>query len=203
VVLSDLKMGGSDGMDVLRTTALHPTTAVILMTAFGTVNTAVEAAKIDAFDYVQAVRDRGDGGQDRPASSGRLKTGSSISATPSRIATTSKIVGSSPHSRVLDIVRRSPEQRPCSSAAKRAPARLIAGAILTTRSGRRAAVKVNARRFEEPARIGTLRAGKCVHGRGQAAHRTVRAGRRRHPLLDEIGDMSASTRAKICACSRA
>ena len=29
VVLSDLKMGGSDGMDVLRTTrAMHPTTAV-------------------------------------------------------------------------------------------------------------------------------------------------------------------------------
>src|ERR1700751_4574805 len=54
VVLSDLKMGGSDGMDVLRPTrALHPTTAVILMTAFGTVNTAVEAMKIGAFDYVQ------------------------------------------------------------------------------------------------------------------------------------------------------
>ena len=54
VVLSDLKMGGSDGMDVLRTTrALHPSTAVILMTAFGSVNTAVEAMKIGAFDYVQ------------------------------------------------------------------------------------------------------------------------------------------------------
>ena len=54
VVLSDLKMGGSDGMDVLRTTrALHPTTAVILMTAFGSVSTAVEAMKIGAFDYVQ------------------------------------------------------------------------------------------------------------------------------------------------------
>src|SRR5215216_7988601 len=54
VVLSDLKMAGSDGMDVLRTTkSLHPTTAVILMTAFGTVNTAVEAMKIGAFDYVQ------------------------------------------------------------------------------------------------------------------------------------------------------
>src|SRR6476659_2508861 len=53
VVLSDLKMGGSDGMDVLRTTrAMHPSTAVILMTAFGTVNTAVEAMKIGAFDYV-------------------------------------------------------------------------------------------------------------------------------------------------------
>jgi DNA-binding NtrC family response regulator len=54
VVLSDLKMGGSDGMDVLRTAkALHPTTAVILMTAFGSINTAVEAMKIGAFDYVQ------------------------------------------------------------------------------------------------------------------------------------------------------
>src|SRR3954453_12801449 len=54
VVLSDLKMGGSDGMDVLRTTrAMHPSTAVILMTAFGSVHTAVEAMKSGAFDYVQ------------------------------------------------------------------------------------------------------------------------------------------------------
>ena len=54
VVVSDLKMGGSDGLDVLRTAkSLHPTTTVILMTAFGTVQTAVEAMKIGAFDYVQ------------------------------------------------------------------------------------------------------------------------------------------------------
>src|SRR6201981_3134420 len=54
VVLSDLKMGGSDGLAVLKTArALHPTTAVTLMTAFGTVNTAVEAMKSGAFDYVQ------------------------------------------------------------------------------------------------------------------------------------------------------
>ncbi len=54
VVLSDLKMGGSDGIEVLRTTkALHPTTAVILMTAFGSVTTAVEAMKGGAFDFVQ------------------------------------------------------------------------------------------------------------------------------------------------------
>jgi DNA-binding NtrC family response regulator len=47
-------MGGSDGLDVLRTAkSLHPTTAVILMTAFGSVHTAVEAMKIGAFDYVQ------------------------------------------------------------------------------------------------------------------------------------------------------
>jgi DNA-binding NtrC family response regulator len=54
VVVTDLKMGGSDGLDVLRTArSLHPTAAVILMTAFGTVQTAVEAMKIGAFDYVQ------------------------------------------------------------------------------------------------------------------------------------------------------
>ncbi|MGH9331524.1 MAG: sigma-54-dependent transcriptional regulator, partial [Vicinamibacterales bacterium] len=54
VVLSDLKMGGSDGLDVLRTAkTLHPSTGVILMTAFGSVQTAVEAMKNGAFDYVQ------------------------------------------------------------------------------------------------------------------------------------------------------
>jgi Nif-specific regulatory protein len=53
VVLSDLRMGGSDGMDVLRTAkALQPMVSVILMTAFGSVQTAVEAMKIGAFDYV-------------------------------------------------------------------------------------------------------------------------------------------------------
>ena len=53
VVLSDLKMGGSDGLDVLKTAkTLQPATSVILMTAFGSVHTAVEAMKIGAFDYV-------------------------------------------------------------------------------------------------------------------------------------------------------
>ena len=42
VVVSDLKMGGSTGLDVLKTAkTLHPTCAVILMTAFGSVSTAV------------------------------------------------------------------------------------------------------------------------------------------------------------------
>jgi Nif-specific regulatory protein len=54
VVVSDLRMGGSTGLDVLKTAkTLHPTTAVILMTAFGSVSTAVEAMKSGAFDYVQ------------------------------------------------------------------------------------------------------------------------------------------------------
>ena len=53
VIVSDLRMGGADGLDVLRTArSLHPSTGVILMTAFGSVHTAVEAMKIGAFDYV-------------------------------------------------------------------------------------------------------------------------------------------------------
>ena len=47
-------MGGSNGLDVLKTAkALHPSTSVILMTAFGSVSTAVDAMKAGAFDYVQ------------------------------------------------------------------------------------------------------------------------------------------------------
>jgi len=47
-------MGGADGMDVLRTTrSIQPSAAVILMTAFGSIHTAVEAMKVGAFDYVQ------------------------------------------------------------------------------------------------------------------------------------------------------
>ena len=54
VIVSDLKMGGSSGLDVLKTAkTLHPSTAVILMTAFGSVSTAVEAMKSGAFDFVQ------------------------------------------------------------------------------------------------------------------------------------------------------
>ena len=53
VVVSDIRMGGADGMDVLRTTkALHPTTSVILMTAFGSIQMAVEAMRIGAFDFI-------------------------------------------------------------------------------------------------------------------------------------------------------
>src|SRR6187549_2853876 len=54
VVVSDLKMGGSTGLEVLKTAkTLDPSCAVILMTAFGSVSTAVEAMKAGAFDYVQ------------------------------------------------------------------------------------------------------------------------------------------------------
>src|SRR6186713_1755063 len=54
VIVSDLRMGGSTGLEVLKTAkTLQPNCAVILMTAFGSISTAVEAMRAGAFDYVQ------------------------------------------------------------------------------------------------------------------------------------------------------
>ena len=53
VVLTDLRMSAVDGMEVLRG-ALEsaPSTQVIVMTAFGTIESAVEAMRRGAYDYV-------------------------------------------------------------------------------------------------------------------------------------------------------
>jgi two-component system response regulator HydG len=54
VVLTDLKLGNRDGMDVLRAIKeSSPMTEVIVMTAFATIESAVEAMRIGAFDYIQ------------------------------------------------------------------------------------------------------------------------------------------------------
>jgi DNA-binding NtrC family response regulator len=54
VVVTDLKMPGTDGLEVLRRgRELDPELAVILMTAHGSVSTAIDAMRNGAFDYVQ------------------------------------------------------------------------------------------------------------------------------------------------------
>ncbi len=53
IVITDLKMPGIDGMEVLRTIRKeYPDTIVIMITGFSTVETAVEAMKLGAFDYI-------------------------------------------------------------------------------------------------------------------------------------------------------
>jgi two-component system response regulator HydG len=53
VVLTDLKMEPLDGLQLLeRSLAIAPNTQVIVMTAYGTIETAVEAMRRGAFDYV-------------------------------------------------------------------------------------------------------------------------------------------------------
>ncbi len=207
VVLSDLKMGGSDGMDVLRTTrALHPTTAVILMTAFGTVNTAVEAMKIGAFDYVQ-----------KPFEIEEMEVKIEKALEVKRLKNEieylrdaqqdrydfDRIVGNSPSlQRVLDIVRKVAKSnttvlvRGETGTGKE----LIAGAIHhnSLRTSRNF-VKVNCAALQE----NLLESELFGHEKGAfTGADKQRIGRFEQAdggtlFLDEIGDMSASTQAKI------
>jgi len=53
IVITDLKMPGIDGMEVLRTFHKeYPDSIIIMITGFSTVETAVEAMKLGAFDYI-------------------------------------------------------------------------------------------------------------------------------------------------------
>jgi DNA-binding NtrC family response regulator len=61
LVFTDLKMPGMDGIEVLKAVkALRPAAEVIVITGYGTVETAVEALKQGAYDYVTKPIDFGD-----------------------------------------------------------------------------------------------------------------------------------------------
>lgn len=54
LVLLDLRMPGIDGMDVLAEASRHhPQTRVAILSAHGTIGTAVEAMKLGAVDFIQ------------------------------------------------------------------------------------------------------------------------------------------------------
>src|ERR1700719_420176 len=207
VVLSDLKMGGSDGMDVLRTTrAMHPTTAVILMTAFGSVNTAVEAMKIGAFDYVQKPFEieEMEVKIEKALEVKRVKNDLEyLRGTQQDIYNFDRIVGSSPALQtVLDIVKKVAKSnttvliRGETGTGKE----LIAGAIHhnSLRTSRNF-VKVNCAALQE----NLLESELFGHEKGAfTGADKQRIGRFEQAdggtlVLDEIADMSASTQAKI------
>ena len=207
VILSDLKMGGSDGIDVLRTArTLHPGTAVILMTAFGTVNTAVEAMKIGAFDYVQKPFEieEMEVKIEKAIEVRRLKHELEyLRGTQNDIYNFDRIVGSSSAlQHVLDIVRKVAKSnttvliRGETGTGKE----LIAGAIHhnSLRTGRNF-VKVNCAALQE----NLLESELFGHEKGAfTSADKQRIGRFEQAdggtlFLDEIGDMSQSTQAKI------
>ena len=52
-VITDLRMDGPSGVDVLRTvTSIDPDVPIMIITGFGSVETAVEAMKLGAFDFI-------------------------------------------------------------------------------------------------------------------------------------------------------
>jgi DNA-binding NtrC family response regulator len=59
VVISDMRMAGESGMDLLRWLRENcPETEMILLTAYGSVEDAVEAMKLGAYDYLSKPVDR-------------------------------------------------------------------------------------------------------------------------------------------------
>jgi len=53
LVITDMKMPGADGFEVLRKVKeISPETMVIMITAFGTTETAIQAMKLGAYDYI-------------------------------------------------------------------------------------------------------------------------------------------------------
>ncbi len=53
LVLTDIRMPEMDGLDLLvRLKAMQPDLPVVLLTAHGTISSAVEAMKLGAFDYL-------------------------------------------------------------------------------------------------------------------------------------------------------
>ena len=53
IVITDMRMGDKDGIEVLRSfKKFAPETTVIMITAFGSIETAIEAIREGAFDYI-------------------------------------------------------------------------------------------------------------------------------------------------------
>src|ERR1017187_6995613 len=54
VVLTDLRMPGLGGLELVKQLhEIQPRLPVVLMTAHGTIETAIEATKLGAYDYLQ------------------------------------------------------------------------------------------------------------------------------------------------------
>jgi two-component system response regulator AtoC len=207
VVVSDLKMGGSTGLDVLKTAkTLHPSCAVILMTAFGSVSTAVEAMKAGAFDYVQKPFEieEMEVKIEKALELRRLKHELEyLRGTQQDIYDFDRIVGSSTAlQKVLDIVRKVAKSnttvliRGETGTGKE----LIAGAIHhNSHRSARNFIKVNCAALQE----NLLESELFGHEKGAfTGADKQRIGRFEQAdggtlFLDEIGDMSPNTQAKI------
>ena len=207
VVLTDLRLPGASGIDVLRAARERDTRiAVVLMTAYGSIQTAVEAMKLGAFDFVQ-----------KPFELDELEARIAKACSHARLIRevevlreeraerlgVDRIVGSSESLQTaLDLARRvAPTRSTVLVTGETGTGKELIASVIHANSPRAAAplVKVNCAALPET----LLESELFGHERGAftSADR-LRVGRfeqadRGTLFLDEIGDMSPATQAKL------
>ena len=192
VVLLDIKMPGMDGIELLsRARKVAPDTVYLMLTAHGTIETAVEALKSGAFDYLTKPVDPDELSravnkalQTRRIAAENVKLRAQVAA----LSDQSDIIGQSPQmARVMSLVESLTDTdvtvliRGESGTGKE----LIARAI-HSRGVRRyfPLVPVNCGALPESLLETELFGHErgCVHGRALPPQGQVRAGRRRHSV---------------------
>ena len=127
-VITDLKMPGLDGMGLLKKlSADYPDVPVVMITAHGSVENAVEAVKLGAFDYLEKPFEQEQIRQVVAKAIGHLRALARRDARPEEppgAAASAWSASRRPSGRSTSWSRRSPtRRRRCSSPASRAPAR--------------------------------------------------------------------------------
>jgi two-component system response regulator HydG len=145
VVITDLRMGASDGIAVLRAVKeSHGSTEVIVMTAYGTIESAVEAMRLGAYDYIQKPFTEQEllVKVERAISSRRLTSEVELLTTSSRTATSSRT--SRPLAAVREVLGRIIKVAPTDATV------LITGESGTGKELVAKAVHANSRRADSP-----------------------------------------------------
>ena len=213
LVVSDIRMVEADGLQVLKAFRQEsPETPVILVTAFGNVDGAVDAIRQGAFDYFS-----------KPYDVDQIKLVVSRALQQKRLAEENRALRREAREkyRLENIVGRSeamlqvyktaarvaaPTPR-CSSRARAARARSCRARHPPRSPARERALRGGqlrrARRGRARERALRPRAAAPSPAR-RGAPRPLRGGQRRHAFLDEIGEMAPSSRCSSCAsCRRA
>ncbi len=96
VLIVDLLIPDANGLDIIKLCRAElPTTAVIMVTGHGSVESAVEAMRLGAFDYLSKPFDIADLKRTVDQALGKKTNGASASSAPAIGAQTAKIVGQS------------------------------------------------------------------------------------------------------------
>jgi len=207
VIVTDLRLPGADGVEVLRAAReREPGTRVVLMTAYGSIETAVEAMRSGAFDFVQKPLDleQLELRVARALEHRRLLDEvTELRAAREAAAAAEDIVGESPALRAaVDLARRvAPTRSTVLVTGETGTGKELVAGLIHRASPRAPGplVKVNCAALPET----LLEAELFGHERGAftGADRQ-RIGRFEEAsggtlFLDEVGDMSAATQAKL------